>query len=136
MLNDLITQTRNFREEIEGNKANWIRIDELLGDKASKFNLKSIKDKVDQCIPLKMQHEQMDVQDEMNKTLNDQFKEITQNLTGQKTMADFLLECTEKAKLDIAALQDSQRNQVTQYQISEVVDEMKIKVDRFELNKI
>jgi len=52
----------------------------------------------------------MDVQDEMNKTLNDQFKEITQNLTGQKTMADFLLECTEKAKLDIAALQDSQRN--------------------------
>jgi len=110
MLNDLITQTRNFREEIEGNKANWIRIDELLGDKASKFNLKSIKDKVDQCIPLKMYHEQMDVQDEMNKTLNDQFKEITQNLTGQKTMADFLLECTEKAKLDIAALQDSQRN--------------------------
>jgi len=54
MLNDLITQTRNFREEIEGNKANWLRIDELLGDKASKFNLKSIKDKVDQCLPLKM----------------------------------------------------------------------------------
>lgn len=110
MLNDLITQTKNFNDEISINKANWLRIDELLGDKASKFDVKGIKDKVDLCLPLKIYQEQIDVQDEINKTLNDQIKDVSHSISGHKTMVDFLLECTEKAKVDIAALQDSQRN--------------------------
>lgn len=110
MLNDLITQTKNFKDEIAINKANWLRIDELLGDKASKFDVRGIKDKVELCLPLKIYHEQVDVQDEINKTLHDQIKEISQNISGSKTMVDFLIECTDKSKLDIAALQDSQRN--------------------------
>lgn len=110
MLNQLITTTKNFSEEITQNKSNWLRIDEILGDKASKFDFKIVKERVDECLPFKVYNEYMDVQEEMNKTLHEQNKEIAKDFTGIKTMTDFLLECTEKAKIDIAHMQDSQSN--------------------------
>lgn len=118
------------------NKGNWLRIDEIIGDKASKFDINQIKDKIKACLPIQQYNEYCDVQDEINRTLTKQNTSIIKEFEGNKTMLDFLLECSEKHKLDILIIQDGNKTYASQKQISEIIEMIQVKVDRFELNSL
>lgn len=118
------------------NKGNWLRIDEIIGDKASKFDINQIKDKIKACLPIQQYNEYCEVQDEMNKALSKQNTSIIKEFEGNKTMLDFLSECNEKHKLDILMIQDANKTHASQKQIIEIIEMIQIKVDRFELNSL
>jgi len=54
ILNSIIDATKSFQKEISSSKSQQIRFDELISDKASKFELKQIRDKIDLCVTHKV----------------------------------------------------------------------------------
>jgi len=51
-------------------------------------------------------------------------------------MSDFLLECTERAKIDISLIEDSIKKFITKNMLNELYETINVKVDRFELNQL
>jgi len=136
LMKNLICKVESFDEILRENKVSIYRMDELILDKANKYDVMKITKLLNKTVHCDEFYSFLDKQDRINAVLNERSKSLINEISVNKTLCEFINEQVNKFIKEVNVIADKQSQNVNIDQLNSVRELINMKADHIDLRQL